>query len=99
MNAHSVKKLLKNIYEKLKPHKPKTVGIKIDPAFELKTYLEQTDISDLKKIEDYAFLQSHGPIHFFPKNNAWLVTGYDEITHVLNNHEIFDLKMRSHYHS
>jgi cytochrome P450 len=89
MNIHSVKKLLKKIYRKLKPIKPKTVDIKIDPAFELKTYLEQTDISDLKKIEDYAFLQSHGPMHFFPKNNAWLVTGYDEITHVLKNHEIF----------
>jgi cytochrome P450 len=89
MNIHSVKKLLKKIYRKLKPIKPKTVDIKIDPAFELKTYLEQTDIRDLKKIEDYSFLQSNGPLHFFPKNNAWLVTGYDEITHVLKNHEIF----------
>ena len=89
MNIYSVKKLLKKIYRKIKPIKQKTVDIKIDPAFELKTYLEQTDISDLKKIEDYAFLQSHGPMHFFPKNNAWLVTGYDEITHVLKNHEIF----------
>jgi cytochrome P450 len=86
MNLHSIKKVLKSTFRKLRPIKPKTVvDIKIDPVIELKTYLEQTDISDLKKIEDYAFLQSHGPLHFFPKNNAWLVTGYDEISQILKN--------------
>jgi cytochrome P450 len=60
-----------------------------DPAVKLKNYLEITDLYDLKEIEDYEFLQSYGPIHYFPKNNAWLVTGYDEVKQILNDHVTF----------
>lgn len=85
----SIKKVLRKIVRKLKPLKSTSEQIKIDPISELQSYLDTTDISELKKIEDYAYLRTHGPMHFFPKNNAWLVKGNDEIIHVLNHHEIF----------
>lgn len=93
MNVISIKKLIKKVLRKIvrkfKPVKSTTDQIKIEPVSELQSYLNTTEISELKKMEDYAYLKTHGPMHFFPKNNAWLVTGYDEITQVLNNHEVF----------
>jgi cytochrome P450 len=92
MNLDNIKKFVEKIYRKLNPIKLKKEDIK-DPAVELKNYLERTDMYDLKKIEDYEFLQTYGPIHFFPKNNAWLVIGYNEIKQILNDHVTFSAEL------
>lgn len=89
MKINNVKKVLKKIAKKLKLIKSVKEQIVIKPVSALQSYLERTDINELNKIEDYTTLLAHGPLHFFPKNNAWLVTGYTEITNILSNHEIF----------
>lgn len=43
------------------------------------------------------YFKKQGAIHFLPKNNCWLVLGYDEITHVLKDPENFSSKAASYF--
>lgn len=43
------------------------------------------------------YLKNHGNIHYLPKNNCWLVLGYEEITYVLKDPENFSSKAASYF--
>lgn len=45
----------------------------------------------------FEYLRKHGPIHFLPKNNAWLVLNYDDIDQALRQPEIFSSSIIQEY--
>jgi pimeloyl-[acyl-carrier protein] synthase len=44
-------------------------------------------VADLRSTEQYAFLNLFSPIHHFRRDGVYLVTGFDEVEAVLQNHE------------
>lgn len=45
----------------------------------------------------FEYLRKHGPIHFLPKTNAWLVLNYDDIDQALRQPEIFSSSIIKEY--